>query len=391
MSDSLLTTTLEHLGKLVSFDTQNPPRNIQTNSAIFNYLQEELVGFEFEFFDAGDGCIALLATQGEPEILFNYHIDTVPAATNWTLNPFSLTLKHGKAYGLGTCDIKGAAACMLSALAYVKQQAPHSTQHHIALLFSSDEEFGSSKAIHYFLAQKNNYKKVIVAEPTQAKAVLAHRGIQSATAVFKGIAGHGSEKRALTESAIHKACQWSSSAIDWIKLQKTEVNGLTGIPFNIGKIAGGIKANMIAENCELTFGFRPLPGQDSKQLLKKLAQLSTDLSPDKIDEGFFGPSLPAANIEVDEAFKQATLLAKEFDLTIGNAVNFWTEASLFSQAGNIALVFGPGNIEQAHTADEWVALEQLEIVTQHYVAMLKKINSSKLTKPLSPKMTETVT
>ena len=63
-------------------------------------------------------------------------------------------------------------------------------------------------------------------------------------------------------------------------------------------------------------------------------------------------------------------LTDELGLPIGNAVDFWTEASLFSQAGLTAFVFGPGHIAQAHTADEWVALEQLATVTAHYQRLL---------------------
>jgi len=81
-----LNQVLEHLRALVSFDTQNPPRNISVTSDIFVYLQQQLPGFETELFDSGDGCISLLAKRGNPELLFNFHIDTVPAAPAWTIH-----------------------------------------------------------------------------------------------------------------------------------------------------------------------------------------------------------------------------------------------------------------------------------------------------------------
>ena len=190
----------KHLSELVSFDTQNPPRKIDQQSDIYTYLSKQLTGFKTSFINAGDGCLSMLAVRGEPELLFNFHIDTVPIAEGWNTNPHELVQKNSKVVGLGACDIKGASACMLSAV--------DKTNGDVALLFSSDEEHGSSQAIKKFLTTSHGFKKVIVAEPTMAKAVIAHRGIQTATAYFDGISGHASEARALADNAIHKAGKW---------------------------------------------------------------------------------------------------------------------------------------------------------------------------------------
>ncbi|MFT4924004.1 MAG: acetylornithine deacetylase [Phenylobacterium sp.] len=365
MTQTALTNTLAHLEALVSFDTQNPPRAITVDSEIFAYLKQQLPGFELTMFDAGEGCISLLATRGQPEVLFNFHIDTVPVAPNWSVDPFTLIVDEEKAIAtaIGACDIKGAAACMLSAVS--------KTDGDVALLFSSDEEHGSSKAIKSFLSQLaevGNFKKVIVAEPTMAQATLAHRGIMSAKGYFSGISGHASEARAFKDSAVHKAGKWMASALDWVEQQTHSFDSLSGLPFNIGKIDGGIKANMIAADCELAFGYRPLPGQNAELLLAELQQLGGDDC--KLVAGFQGPTLPAANQDFATAIDNAQELAQSCGLPIGQAVNFWTEASLFSQAGCATLVFGPGNIAQAHTADEWVALEQLQQVEQCYCNIL---------------------
>jgi len=372
LTDSL-NTTLEHLSALVSFDSQNPPRAITSESEIFHYLKANLPGFKFEFIDAGDGCICLLAKRGVPKLLFNFHIDTVPVTQGWQSDPFSVVIKDEKVFGLGACDIKGAAACMLSAVA--------KTHGDVALLFSSDEEHGSSAAVKAFLKTDHGFNQVVVAEPTQAKAVLAHRGIQSAHAHFSGIAGHASEARAIEDNAIHKAANWISTALNWVNQQQFAFENLSGLPFNIGKIDGGIKANMIAAGCELSFGFRPLPGQDSGQILETLQRLKF-ISNDafngsiKITGKFKGPTLPAANQPFESAIEKSKSFAQGLKLPVGQAVNFWTEASLFSQAGLTAIVFGPGDIAQAHTANEWVALNQLKTVETHYIEILSSSNST---------------
>jgi acetylornithine deacetylase len=354
----------KHLMKLVEFDTQNPPRHITIDSPIFLYLKEKLVGFTFEVIDDGDGCLSLLAIRGNPQLLFNFHIDTVPIAEGWTSNPFTLKLHNESLIGLGACDIKGAAACMLSAVSQ--------TDGDVALLFSSDEEHGSSRAIKKFLSTKNLFKRVIVAEPTMAKAVVAHRGIQTATAIFSGKAGHASEPRALLDNAIHKAGKWIANATKWVDEQTQAVENLSGLPFNIGTIDGGVKANMIASKCEMKFGFRPLPGQDSVQVLDELAQLST-IGKVELQAGFFGPCLPAANQNFSVSLTQAKEFAMQLGIEVGEAVNFWTEASLFSQAGCTSFVFGPGNIAQAHTADEWVEISQLKKVEMKYINILENL------------------
>jgi len=359
-------STFCHLEKLVSFDTRNPPRNISQESSIFAYLKDNLPGFDFQIIDAGEGCLSLLAIRGTPELLFNFHIDTVPIADGWNSDPFELIQVEDKLVGLGACDIKGATACMLSAVNQSKGD--------VALLFSSDEEHGSSQAVKKFLTTEHGYKKVIVAEPTNAKAVLAHRGIQTATASFSGESGHASEKRAIKDNAIHKAGKWIFLTTEWFEKQLTSFEQLTGIPFNIGNIKGGIKANMIAADCEMKFGFRPLPGQDSNEILVTLQQLGEDKqisSLPLLTPGFFGPCLPSANQNFEEMIVGAKNLAKKLNLDIGTAVNFWTEASLFSQHGLTALVFGPGDIAQAHTANEWVAISQLEAVENKYINILE--------------------
>lgn len=365
ISADSIKSTLNHLTHLVSFDSQNPPRAITVDSDIFVYLKAQLPGFEFQMLDAGEGCISLLATRGNPTLLFNFHIDTVPIAPGWDSNPLELIVDEHKATALGACDIKGASACMLTAAAQ--------SQGDVALLFSSDEEHGSSKAVKQFLATDHGFKQVMVAEPTLSQAVMAHRGIQSARANFHGISGHASEKRALKDSAVHKSAHWMSAAVKWAGEQNHQFDTLQGLPFNIGKIDGGIKGNMIAADCELAFGFRPMPGQDSSEMLKELANGSLcGLQADDftITGGFTGPTLPAANQDFDSAIDAAQSLIAQYNLETGNAVNFWTEASLFSQAGLTAIVFGPGDIAQAHTANEWVALEQLAKVEQHYINIL---------------------
>mgnify|MGYP001184053298 CR=1 FL=1 len=355
----MIQDALEHLKALVAFDTRNPPREI-TTEGIFSYIREHLTDdFEVETVDLGDGCIYLHAHRGTPKLLINVHLDTVPVADGWETDPHKLTIKENRAYGLGAADIKGAAALLL--------QVIHETQGDIGLLFSSDEEAGQSTCIRQFTQRKSDlpYEKVMVCEPSECKATIAHRGIATSRGYFSGTAGHASEARALKDSAVHQAALWATQALSWAEQrQKPSVQELKGLPFNIGKFTGGQKANMIADTCEVHFGFRPLPGQDADALLEELWACAADPNRARFEKGFMAPPCPAPVIGDPAATQQRydnnKALAEALDIPVGPAVSFWTEASLFSEVDYPVLVFGPGAIAQAHTANEWVSLAHLE-------------------------------
>jgi acetylornithine deacetylase len=359
----MLDITLRHLEALVAFDTRNPPRAIG-REGIFAYLQAQLPGFTHTLTDHGAGAVSLLSVRGAPRTVFNFHLDTVPASASWTRDPLRLAVAHDRAVGLGACDIKGGAAAMLAAAQ--RSSGP------VALLFSSDEEANDARCIAAYLRAGHPYARVVVAEPTQAQAVCAHRGIASVQLDFVGIAGHASQARALSDSAVHRAVDWAQHALSFARAQQAQQFGaLQGLPFNIGRIDGGIKGNIIADACTVRVGLRPLPAQSLDALLGALRGMASPRELARFEVLFRGPALPARSGE--EGARQLAAgqaLAHELGLPLGAAVDFWTEASLFSDAGLTALVFGPGDIAQAHTADEWVALSQLDAVARHYARMI---------------------
>lgn len=349
----MLESTLRHLEALVSFDTRNPPRAIAAEGGIFDYLRSQLPGFHVEVIDHGAGAVSLYAVRGAPKYLFNVHLDTVPDSPHWTASPHVMRRLDDRVIGLGVCDIKGAAAALVA--------AANASEGDAAFLFSSDEEANDPRCIAAFLARGIPCEAVLVAEPTMSQAVLAHRGISSVLMKFKGRAGHASGQQDVAASALHQAMRWGGRALDHVdSLAHARFGGLTGLRFNIGRVEGGIKANMIAPEAELRFGFRPLPSMDVDALLETFAGFAEPAAA-HFEETFRGPSLPSGDIaRAEEKRLAARDVADALGLPIGNAVDFWTEASLFSQGGYTTLVFGPGDIAQAHTADEWVSLDQLQ-------------------------------
>ncbi len=359
----MLARVLEHLAALVAFDTRNPPRAIGTDG-IFDYLCEALPGFRIELDDHGAGAVSLLATRGTARRVFNVHLDTVPDSPAWSADPLRLRVTGERAIGLGACDIKGAAACLLAAAEF--SQGP------VALLFTSDEEANDARCVPAFLKRDHGFREAVIAEPTQAEAVLAHRGIVSARIVFHGQAGHASMATGAQMSAVHHSVRWGGKALDHAaSLSHLRFGGLTGLRFNIGRIEGGIKGNVIAPSAECRFGFRPLPSQDTDELHAVFRSFAEPRALARYEETFRGPCLPSGDIATAETRRlQARDLADALDLPVGNAVDFWTEASLFSAAGLDCLVYGPGDIAQAHSADEWVSLQQLSTVAAAYLRLM---------------------
>ncbi|APR74967.1 Acetylornithine deacetylase [Minicystis rosea] len=373
--EDTLPEVLGLLERLVAVDTRNPPRAID-RGGIFTVLAEALgPSFTTEIIDIGDGCISLLATRGAPTLLFNVHVDTVPADPGWTDEPLRLRVEGDRAIGLGACDIKGGAAALVVAARRAKGDA--------ALLFTSDEEAGSSRCVRNFLDRPLPYRGVVVAEPTRCKAILEHRGIATCTGLFHGTGGHASSPRALDDSAIHEAVRWGSRALAFAQENEARrYKTLSGIRFNLGVLHGGTKANMIASAAELRFGVRPLPDQDPETLITTIAELAPRGDRVTWTPGFLAPPLldRGPKVHADGPISapgpvlgnlpSSAALAAEFGFAIGEPVDFWTEAALFSEAGLPAIVYGPGDIAQAHTAGEWVRLAELREAEAAYARIL---------------------
>ncbi len=345
----MLDRILHHLGALIGCDSQNPPRAFGPEAAMFAHCRSVLepAGFEVEMTDYGDGHVNLFARRGEPAVLFNCHLDTVPIGEGWTRPALELTVADGRAYGRGTCDIKGAAAALLA--------VAETTDQPMAILFSSDEEGAEGCCVKNFTTSDrlDGFNQVVVCEPTRCEAVLAHRGFLSVKGQFYGVMGHSSELRALDDNANHRLACWTDAALEYCRREAA-----AGRPtcFNLGLMSGGTKSNVIAGDANLHYSARLAPGQSNDVLFDALKGLAGADQHAEWLIPFAGSPLPAAgrNGQAARAFCQ------RHGLAIGRPVDFWTEASLFSEVGLAALVLGPGDIAQAHAVDEWVALDQLE-------------------------------
>ncbi len=336
---------LDHLGALVGRDTANPPRAIDAQSGAPRYVADALdrAGFSVEIADLGDGCVNVSGRRGAPDVLVQCHLDTVPAAAGWSTPPHELVVDADAARGLGACDVKGAAACVLAAAGATRGDA--------AVLFSTDEEAGTARCVRAAATRPPaGIAAVLVCEPTGCRLVREHRGILSLVAKFAGDAGHASARH--RRSALHDACRWCAQLLD------DELAAAALV--NVGRLEGGTKANVVAERAEVAVGLRPPPEVDPDELVERLRVLAPAGARLELRERFRGPALAAT---------PAGELADRLGIAMGGRVDFWTEASLFAEAGMPAAVFGPGNIAHAHAADERVELTELDAAAATYARL----------------------
>ncbi|MBI5368285.1 MAG: M20/M25/M40 family metallo-hydrolase [Planctomycetes bacterium] len=340
---------IDTLAALIACRSENPPARCDAVCRLARDLLAVHRPDELRFVRTAPQRGFVIARWGRrPRFLINVHLDTVPAGDGWRGDPFTLRRVGRRLYGRGTCDTKGAAAALFAALGTVRPRE-------LAVLFNSDEEHGFADSMRAFLASRwmDGVKDAVVCEPTGLAVATTHRGIQNFEIEVRGKSAHGSAPELGVNAVARAAVLVVGLGQLQHELLATEVGGLRGSLINVGVIAGGVKANIVPDRCAVTLGCRPLPGVND--LARRIRHQVHKLAPgSKVTRGFAGPALGAS-----ETCRPARLLrAAGAGPIVG--VNFWSEAALLAQAGIRSVVFGPGSIRQAHAADEFVPVAELE-------------------------------
>lgn len=360
----------QHLQQLVALPSVScaVPEWDMSNSAVIDYLANCFsdLGFNTRVMPLEQtGKVNLIATfgSGEGGLVLAGHSDTVPYdADNWQSDPFKLTEKDGKLYGLGATDMKGFFPVILEA---VKPYLSQTFKHPLIVLATADEESSMSGA--RALARSGipgaTPRYAVIGEPTNLVPIRAHKGIMMEAVRVQGHSGHSSNP-ALGKNALEAMNQVMSELIQLRgELQLKYRNPAFAVQtptLNLGCIHGGDGANRICGSCELHFDLRLLPGMDNdeiraaiQQRLRPIAERSgTDIVLSSLFEGVepFGENEQSELVKVCE---QLTGNSAE-------TVAFATEAPFMQQLGMQTLVLGPGSIDQAHQPDEYIPLDQIE-------------------------------
>jgi acetylornithine deacetylase len=287
------------------------------------------------------------ARFGQPRLLVNAHLDTVPPNADWSSDPFVPRIEGGRLYALGAADTKGAAAAILAAL---DEARPTDT----GILFSGDEEF-SSVVMRAFVASplRAGLERAIVCEPTNLKVGIRHRGFVAFEATVTGPGGHSSKADTLP-APLAMLSRVAVALDDWAR-GKRELGppGFPGMCLNIAKLDGGIAFNVIPAQARLLVSLRPPPGADTAAIRAELEAIVRTVVPDAAVE-FTRANAPFATRDL-ASFEPLLGDAARAPIDLG----FWTEAALLAAHGVDAVVMGPGDIAQAHAPNEWVPIDEL--------------------------------
>ncbi len=353
------------LAELVAFPTQqaNAERGAGNERALCDHLApllrargaDEVIVESTVRTDGSPGAY-VFARWGTPRRIINAHVDTVPANAGWSRDPWQPHIADGRLYGLGSADTKGAIASTLIAL---EGAAPRD----LGVLFSGDEEAGSA-VMHAFLRAPHAaaIKEVIVCEPTARAAGTAHRGIIAQRATLLGPGGHSSKADHLPKPIAQLARV--AAALDDAGRRRVHDGppGMTGTCLNIAALHGGIAYNVIPARGELEWSLRHYPGFDREGWDREVAAIIAVIDP--------AITVTTELEHVPFACDALADLVKPFAARVGT-LDFWTEAAMWSAHGANAIVIGPGDIAQAHGADEWVALEDLDWAIELFRAVMR--------------------
>jgi acetylornithine deacetylase len=305
----------------------------------------------------------VIARWGEPRLLVNAHLDTVPVNAGWSADPFVARVVGDRVIGLGAADTKGSIAAILRAL---DETRPHDT----AVVFSGDEE--AAGTCMRALVSSGGLGRVgyaVVCEPTGLRAGTRHRGILTLEAHLVGEGGHSSRADQLPRPLAALA-RLAAALDDWGRARVKEgPPGYPGMCLNVAKLDGGVAFNVVPDDAHLTVSLRPPPGSDLAAIQSELRQIAAQVCP-QAEVSWSLENNAFATRDLGAFRRWLGARAEPHDL------GFWTEAAILSEAGLDAVVLGPGEIAQAHAPDEWVALDQLEQARALFVSIFQATHGS---------------
>ncbi len=305
----------------------------------------------------------LIASRGSGPggLVLSGHTDTVPYDDNqWQHDPFKLTERDNKFFGLGATDMKGFFPVCLAA---IERFTDVDFQQPLIILGTADEESSMAGARQLAALGKPKARYAVIGEPTGLKPVRMHKGIMMEAIRIRGLAGHSSNPD-LGNSALEAMHRVLEDLLLFRKqLQAKHQHPGFDVAFptlNLGHIHGGDNPNRICGSCELHFDLRPLPGMHIDELrdlirlrLQPLLEASkTDITLESLIDGV-DPFEEAADSAIVKAAEKLSGISAE-------SVAFATEAPFMQQMGMETIVFGPGSIVQAHQPNEYIELSQIE-------------------------------
>jgi acetylornithine deacetylase len=361
-----MTNTAKLLRELIALPSVNPaflpakhPRAGEQRVVDFLAATAARAGLDVEFQAVAPGRSNLLARlsprgKARQRLLLAPHLDTV----NATDEQFTPHTRNGRLFGRGACDTKGSVAAMLAALCELARtrQRPADTEIVFAGLVDEEHAQAGSRAL---VAGGLKADLAIVGEATRLQVVTAHKGTMWLCLETRGKSAHGSCPE-LGRNAVHAMARVVDLLqTDYAAQLRRRRHSLLGCAtVSVGAICGGTQANIVPDRCSILIDRRSLPGETAAAVRREILgvlrrkNLTVSFVKDKLP-----PCLP---LETDPRHPLVARFLKSVGQRKPGGVRYFCDASVLGHGGIPSVVFGPGDIAQAHTADEWISLAELE-------------------------------
>ena len=340
------------------------------------------LGLEVETPDAAPGrpnVVAWLRGRARrPVVALNTHLDTVPISDGWTADPFGGEIRDGRVWGIGAGDAKGQIVAMLGAIeTLVRTGAP--IQGDLVFTAVADEELGSLGARAVVKGLSVDY--AVIGEPTRLRVGIAHRGSLRPRILVRGRSAHSSTPR-LGVNAIFKMRKVLAALEAYCEGLDGRAHPLIGPPSGaVTLISGGHKESAVPDRCEIVLDRRMVPGERQDAVVADIEALLSGLRAEDPGlqvaiEGYLPTSGPPSETPADarlvglavEAVREVTGAPGEV-----YGAGFGCDMTHFRGLGAEAVILGPGDIDRAHKADEYIELAELEAGRQVYTALLRRL------------------
>ena len=363
-------TLLDQLNSIVSLPSVSSANASidMSNKPVIDHLAEqfELLGFECEIIPVPSNKtdkFNLIATLGAGPggLVLAGHTDTVPLDEElWSIDPFKVTERNGKLFGLGVTDMKGFFPIIMEA---VKPLLNRSFKEPLIVLATADEETSMQGARSIAQLGRPKARAAIIGEPTGLQPVKAHKGIMMDSIRLLGKSGHSSDP-SLGNNALEAMHVVISDLMIYREELKQRYNSdLFSIPhptLNLGVIHGGDNPNRICGRCELEFDIRLMPGMHIETLRAEIRNRITTLMDPlgiQFELAALFSGVPAFSTDENSALLKT---AEKLTGHAGISVGFGTEGPFLQKLGMDTIIMGPGNIDQAHQPDEYMSINMIE-------------------------------
>lgn len=335
------------------------------NQAVIDQLANWLrpLGFEVRIMPLEKpGKANLIATYGSGSggLVLAGHSDTVPYdESRWQSDPFALSDRDQRFYGLGTADMKGFFALVIEAVSSLLE---HNFKAPLIILATADEESSMDGARALVESDLSGSRYAVVGEPTSLKPVRAHKGILMEAITVNGRSGHSSNP-ALGNSALeamHEVIGELMSLRGELQARYRHPGFAVPTPtMNLGCIHGGDNPNRICGQCELHFDIRAIPGMDTEAVRQQIEQRLQPIAERRAINIGLRSLIGGVAAYEQPANSELVSIAEALSGQPAELVNFATEAPFFQQLGMQTIVMGPGSIDQAHQPDEFLGQDQI--------------------------------